>query len=142
MGGSWWSGIGAANVDVSTTGLNRDVIIRNQLHNGYLNYFLVSGIFGLISVLSLLWLGLMYAWNAARRSLTPEDRMVGLGVFLGILAAVVMSMAGGVINDAFIVPVVGVLIGLAPPVLAAQPFARTVNTTRSRTAPDLEGAPA
>jgi hypothetical protein len=121
LGNKWPIGLGAANVSYySEVGINgQHWLVRNQLHNGFLQYIVVGGVLGLTTILVSFVRALYAGYMASRNALSRDVGAVAASSVCLLAMVFFGAFLGGIINDSFVSPIVGMLFGLALPSSAA-----------------------
>jgi O-antigen ligase len=109
LGDNWFTGVGAVVVSVNEAGV---IFQRNQLHNGFVHVLVAGGIFSVGSLCLVLGVGFSAAWRRSSRGESKDERLLGLALCASLGAMVVIAFVGGVWNDAFQTPIVGLILGL------------------------------
>lgn len=139
LGANWLFGVGAATVSYVSEGTfgQAKVVVRNQLHNGYLQYLLGGGLLALLSLLWMIARSLAAGWLAARKSDSDTEHFIAVSGLASVAAMLFISLTGGVINDSFQAPVLGALIGMMLSLSGRSKTAWGVHTTRPTTGGQL-----
>ncbi len=120
-------GVGAADIDV--VAISNDQVVhevRNQLHNGYAQYLVGGGIFGLLSIVLLLATGAVRSWHLSRRQAGSIHAAVSRAVFLTLAMTSILSISTGTINDFQQASVIGVVLGIALSPIARVPYSSSI----------------
>jgi O-antigen ligase len=115
LGSQLLFGVGAADVDFDSAavGGRGSEVVRNQLHNGYVQYLLGGGVIGLMT---LIWLVLSCALPGLRTAITSRDdrdTFIAVSAITVVAIYCLTALIGGVVNDSLLTPVLGVLLGIS-----------------------------
>lgn len=108
-------GVGAADVEffyISPNGFV-DHVVRNQLHNGFVQYLLSGGIVAITVVGGIFVTAIANSWIRAGKDRNDIGRSIDRSLFLMIVAIVVLTLTTGLINDFQQAVVSGVILGMA-----------------------------